>query len=74
MHIEALFTTIGNQIDSVLFIDNLALYKGKMLGPKIWVMVEHLESIPKSMIFPRFNKEGKIELKLVYNGLPSQCP
>jgi hypothetical protein len=42
----------------VLFIGDSTLYKGEMLGPKILVMVEHPETLPKSMILPKFDKEG----------------
>jgi hypothetical protein len=43
----------------MLFIGDLALYKGKMLGLRIWVMVEHLETLRKLVILAKFDKEGK---------------
>jgi hypothetical protein len=70
---ETFLRTIGEQIGQVISIDNSKAYKAKLFGPRIRLLIRDLDSLPNAVVLPRLNREGTVEYKLEFSGLPNQC-
>ena len=73
MREEPFLRTIGDHIGQVIAIDNSELYRAKLFGPRIRLLVKDLNDLPQTIIVPRLDREGEVEYTLEYSGLPSQC-
>ena len=70
---ESFLRTIGEQMGQVVAIDNSEAYRAKLCGPRIRLLVRNLNTLPHSIVLPRLDREGTVEYKLEYSGLPNQC-
>ena len=73
MREESFLRTIGEHIGQVIAVDNSELYRAKLFGPRIRLLVKDLNDLPQTIIVPRLDREGEVEYSLEYSGLPSQC-
>lgn len=73
MRKESFLRNIGEHIGQVIAIDNLELYRAKLFGPRIRVMVKDLNKLPRNIAVPRLDKEGVVKHKIEYSGFPNQC-
>jgi hypothetical protein len=73
MREEAFLRTIGEHIGQVIAIDNSELYRAKLFGPRIRILVKDLNKLPPSIKVPRLDREGIVVHKLEYSGFPNQC-
>lgn len=70
---ESFLRTIGEQMGQVITIDSSEAYRAKLFGPRIRILVRSLYDLPQSIVLPRLDREGTVEYKLEYSGLPNQC-
>ena len=70
---EAFLRTIGEQLGQVIDIDNLEVYKAKLFGPRICLLVQDVNNLPQLVVIPRLDGEGVVEYDLEFSGLPNQC-
>lgn len=70
---NAFLQTIGEQIGQVISIDNSELYRAKLFGPRIRLLVRDLDTLPHTVVLPWLDGEGTIEYALEFNGLPNHC-
>ena len=70
---ENFLRTIGEHIGQVIAIDNSELYRAKLFGPRIRLLVKDLNSLPRKIAIPRLDREGVVEYSLEYSGFPNQC-
>jgi hypothetical protein len=70
---EPVLCTIGSQLGQVIAIDNSDVYKAKLFGPRIRLLVQDIDNLPQTITIPRIDGEGVAEYALEYNGLPNQC-
>ena len=70
---ESFLRTIGAQMGQVITIDNSDAYRAKLFGPRIRLLVQSLNTLPQTIVLPRLDREGTVEYKLEYSGLPNQC-
>ena len=73
MRRESFLRTIGEHIGQVIAIDNSELYRAKLFGPRIRILVKDLNHLPKTIKVPRLDREGVVTHKLEYSGFPNQC-
>ena len=73
MRRESFLRTIGEHIGQVIAIDNSELYRAKLFGPRIRLLVNDLNNLPKTIKVPRLDREGVVVHKLEYSGFPNQC-
>jgi hypothetical protein len=73
MREEGFLRTIGEHIGQVIAIDNSDLYRAKLFGPRIRILVKDLNKLPKTIKVPRLDREGAVVHKLEYSGFPNQC-
>ena len=70
---ESFLRNIGDQLGQVVTIDTSESYITKLFGPRIRLLVRTLHNLPHTIILPRIDREGSVEYKLEYSGLPNQC-
>jgi len=70
---DTVLHTIGTQLGQVIAIDNSDVYKAKLFGPRIRLLVQDIDDLPRKITIPRLDGEGVVEYSLEYNGLPNQC-
>jgi hypothetical protein len=73
MREEKFLRNIGEHIGQVIAIDNSELYRAKLFGPRIRLLVKDPNNLPKTILVPMLDREGVTEYKLEYSGLPNQC-
>ena len=73
MREEKFLRTIGDHIGQVIAIDNSEMYRAKLFGPRIRLLVKDPNNLPKTIVVPRLDREGVVEYSLEYSGLPNQC-
>ena len=73
MREESFLRTIGEHIGQVIAIDNSEVYRAKLFGPRIRILVKDLNNSPQSIKVPRLDREGVVVHKLEYSGFPNQC-
>ena len=70
---ESFLRTIGEQLGQVIDIDNSDMYKAKLYGPRMRILVPDINNLPQLIVLPRLDGEGVVEYTLAYSGLPHQC-
>ena len=70
---ENFLRTIGEHLGQVIAIDNSELYRAKLFGPRIRLLVKDLNNLPRKIAIPRLDGEGVAEYNLEYSGFPNQC-
>jgi hypothetical protein len=73
MREETFLRNIGEHIGQVIAIDNSELYRAKLFGPRIQVLVKDLNKLPRNIAVPRLDREGVVKHKIEYSGFPNQC-
>ena len=70
---ESFLRMIGEQLGQVIDIDNSDIYKAKLFGPRMRILVQDINNLPQLIVLPRLDGEGVVEYELEYSGLPHQC-
>jgi hypothetical protein len=70
---ESFLRTIGEQLGQVIDIDNSDVYKAKLFGPRMRILVQDINNLPQLIVLPRLDGDGVVEYALEYSGLPHQC-
>ena len=70
---DSFLRTIGEQLGQVIDIDNSDIYKAKLYGPRMRILVQDINNLPQLLVLPRLDGEGVVEYTLAYSGLPHQC-
>lgn len=70
---KAFLQEVVGHIAEVLLVDDTESYQTKLSGPRVRILTENVNTLPKTIRINRHDGAGEAEFSMEYSGFPTQC-